>query len=309
MFRILFTVAILVLANNSFATQKYVVTLNQYVSHLALDAANAGMQEALTERQMLPDRVDLVIANAQGNAVNNVQIAKHQASLQPRVMVGISTASAQANLKARNSENTIIAFTAVTDPMIAGLSNSSNVIGVTDMPPIKELIKMSMEIWPNLKTVGVIFNPGEVNSIRMVEQLEEILSAHNIKLLKSSIQNSSNIKSSIRALLGKVDIIYLPQDNTVISALGALVNESAKSKTPIIANDPLLVDQGVMIGLGCDYFRSGKQLGFMIADLLEDKKIDHLIQNSSIKELRINEKIAHDLGVNIPDSIKTRGEK
>lgn len=93
MFRILFTVAILVLANNSFATQKYVVTLNQYVSHLALDAANAGMQEALTERQMLPDRVDLVIANAQGNAVNNVQIAKHQASLQPRVMVGISTAA------------------------------------------------------------------------------------------------------------------------------------------------------------------------------------------------------------------------
>ena len=290
----------------SIAEDKVTITVNQFVSHVALDAAYNGLVKGLEERDILPNKAGIIMANAQGNIGNSAQIAKHQASLKPEFMVAIATPSAQTLMKAKTDASTL-AFLAVSDPVAINLTNRADIIGVADNPPIEELIEKITQIFPDIKNIGVIFNYGEINSIKTVERLEKVLKDRNIILKKIAITNSNDIKNAFNKLIGEVNLIYIPQDNTVVSALASMVSMSKANKIPLIANDPTLVDQGVMMALGTNYFRSGEQLGNMIADLIEGKKLEKNIQNTNIKELKINDEVVKEFGIVIPENIK-RGE-
>ena len=289
--------------NSSIAEDKTTITVNQFVSHVALDAAYNGLVKGLEERNILPNKARIIMGNAQGNIGNSAQIAKHQASLEPEFMVAIATPSAQVIMKAKTDTSTL-AFLAVSDPEAINLTNRADVIGVADNPPIEELIEKIAQIFPDIKNIGVIFNSGEVNSVKTVDRLEKILKDKNITLTKIAITNSNDIKNAFNKLVGKVSLIYIPQDNTVVSALASMVSMSRANKIPLIANDPTLVDQGVMLAFGSNYFKSGKQLGNMIADLIEGKKLEKNIQHTNIKELKVNDEKVKEFGVVIPENIK-----
>ena len=76
-----------------------------------------------------------------------------------------------------------------------------NVIGVSDSPPIAELVDVVMKIFPDLKTVGIISNAGEINSVKMSKKLEKVLSSFDIKVKKASIVNSSDVKTAMNKLV------------------------------------------------------------------------------------------------------------
>jgi putative ABC transport system substrate-binding protein len=285
-FLLIFFISIFSSFSNAFAEEKILITVNQFVNHTALDAAYDGMHKALTDRGILPDRAKLIVANAQGNITNSVQISKHQASLKPRFMVAIATPAAQTNMKAMDPLHTTLAFVAVTDPVAANLVRGSGVIGVSDSPPIKELLEITKKTFPDKKIIGVIYNAGEINSVKMTQTLEIEAPKLGFEVKKISVNNSSDIKSAMNKLTDMVDIIYLPQDNTIVSALDSIVNISKKAGKPVIANDPSLVDKGVDLALGTNYFKSGQQLGNMIADMIEEKEIAEPITSSKIRELR-----------------------
>ena len=282
--------------------KKALITVNQYVNHIALDAAYDGLIDSLKARKIIPDKAEIVTSNAQGNISNSVQISKYHSSLSPDFMVAIATPSAQTNLKAKN-KNSKLAFVAVTDPSAANLVGIENVIGISDSPPIPELVDIVRKIFPDLKTVGIISNSGEVNSVRMSENLEKALSIFNIKVKKASIANSSDIKTAMNKLVSSVDLIYLPQDNSVVSALDNIASIAKANKIPLIANDPTLVQRGVFVALGSNYFKSGKQLGNMIADLMDGISIKENIQNTKTKELKVNHELAKEFGIKIPDNL------
>lgn len=291
------------LTSSSLASEnKVLITVNQYVNHIALDAAYDGLIDSLKARKIIPDKAEIVTSNAQGNISNSVQISKYHSSLSPDFMVAIATPSAQTNLKAKN-KNSKLAFVAVTDPSAANLVGIENVIGISDSPPIPELVDIVRKIFPDLKTVGIISNSGEVNSVKMSENLEKALSIFNIKVKKASIANSSDIKTAMNKLVSSVDLIYLPQDNSVVSALDNIASIAKANKIPLIANDPTLVQRGVFVALGSNYFKSGKQLGNMIADLMDGISIKENIQNTRTKELKVNHGLAKEFGIKIPDNL------
>ena len=284
------------------ASEKLLITVNQYVSHIALDSAYSGLIDSLKERGVIPNKAELITSNAQGNISNSVQISKHHASLSPNFMIAIATPSAQTNLKAK-SKSTKLAFVAVTDPSAANLLNAENVIGVADNPPIFELVEVVRKIFPDLKTVGIISNSGEINSVIMSQKLEEILAGFGIKVKKASIANSSDIKTAMNKLMFSVDLIYLPQDNSVVSAIDNIASLAKANKIPLIANDPTLVKRGVFMAVGSNYFKSGKQLGNMIADLVYGIDIKQNIQNTKVKELKINKSLAKEFAIKVPDNL------
>lgn len=286
--------------------EKKTIAVNQFISHVALDAAYKGIEEGLKDRKMLPEKVNLVLANAQGNVSNSVQISKYQASIGADFMVAISTPSAQTNLKAKNAE-TILAFVAVSNPKLANLDNRDDVIGIASELPIEELIDMSLEVFPNMQTIGVIFNSGEINSIDTVSKLRLILKNKNIKLEEVSITNSNDIKNAMNKITPKVDLVYIPQDNIVVSALDSIASLAKAEKKPLISNDPSFLDKGVLIALGDDFFASGKKLANMISDLIENKELSCNIKNTD-KKLKINYKMADILGIN-KESLKKIEEK
>ncbi len=301
-FLLKFILLTLGLAGSAIADDKPLITINQFTSHVALDAAHDGLKQALLDRGIIPEKFNIILSNAQGNISNSVQISKHHASLEPKFMVAIATTSAQTNLKAKGKKS-ILAFLAVTDPKAANLSGQKNVIGVTDYPPIKKLVDIAVRVIPNLKIVGTIYNSGEVNSSKIVDNLEAILKTRNIELKRVSITNSNDIKNALNQLIGAVDVVYLPQDNSVVSAIDNIVSISLKAGLPLIANDPTLADKGVPIAIGANYFNSGKQLGNMIADLIEGKTLKQNIQNGKAEELKINQETSKSFGLTIPKDL------
>ena len=291
----------------TFANEKLLITVNQFVKHDALDAAYDGFYKALSDRKVL-ELAEIIVANAQGSMSNSIQIAKHQASLMPAFMVGISTPSAQSILKAIDKDNSTLAFVAVTDPKAANLIRDG-VIGVSDVPSIKELLEIIRKIFPNKKIIGVIYNSGEINSIKMIEKLELEAPKLDFEIKKIAVNNSSDIKMAMTKVADMSDIIYLPQDNTIISAVDSIVSIAKSTKKPLIANDPLLVEKGVFLALGTNYFKSGEKLGNLIADRIEGREVLEKIVSSDSRELKINESVVKDLGIIIPENINKEIDK
>ncbi|RTK93534.1 MAG: ABC transporter substrate-binding protein [Rickettsiales bacterium] len=276
------------------------IAINQYVSHVALDAAYHGFIDGI-EKEGLKDKIKIIFGNAQGNLGNSIQISKQHASLMPDFMVSISSLSTQTNYKVKN-DKTILAFLAVSDPNALSLNDSKNIIGVTDNPPIVELIEKTLLILPKVKTIGVIYNSGEINSVNAVETLEKTLKLYSIALKKVTITNSNDIKNAMNKLIGMVEAIYLPQDNSVISALNNIVNIANTNNVPLIANDPTLVKEGIFMALGSNYYESGIQLANMIAQIIDGTKLEQPIQQAKVKEFKINFDLAKKLNITIPEN-------
>lgn len=280
------------------AMEKTLITIHQFVSHPALDSAKKGILQALQERGLC-DQIEIKEDNSQGNISLAIQIAKSHAALNPNIMVAIATPSAQTLFKAKSKE-TMLAFVALTDPLAAELDISSNMIGVTDYPPVEKLISIATQILPKTKTIGVIYNPSEINSLKTVERLKKEIENKDLTLNKVAVHSAAQIKSATLALISDVDIIYIPQDSLVVSAIDTITRIAKAKKIPVIGNDPSLIDQGLLMTLGSDYFKSGLQLGQMIADTLEKKVISPAIQSATPQELKFNSQIAKQLGLSIP---------
>ncbi len=302
-----FFIMIFSFIGNVMAIDKVEITVNQFVSHVALDAAYNGFIKGLEDRKILPAKAQIQFANAQGSIATSVQIAQKQASQKPGFMVAIATPAAQTLLKAKK-EGSILAFVAVTDPVGAGLV-ADDVIGVTDRPPLDEMVNTVLEIMPNIKTVGVLFNNGEINSTLTVDKFSEILKKKGIGLKKVPINSSAEIKSAFGSLASKVEVVFVPQDNLIVSALNTMVRQSNQYKIPLISCDPTLVNDGVMIAVGADYYKSGYQLAGMIADMINGKKLDNKIQTTNIIRTEVNEEVAEKFGIEIPMKFRQKEKK
>lgn len=300
------TIATCLLIAPAYADNKPIVAINQFVSHSALDAATKGVEAALKENGIISNDDQIMIDNAQGSIANAAQISKHQASLLPKVMVGVATPSAQSQLKAL-PKNTIMGFVAVTDPKAAGLTEK-NILGVTDSPPVEELLDVLKRILPKTKTIGAIYNPGEVNSTKTIERLRKLAAEKGMEVKVAPINNTGDISLATNSIINKVDVLYLPQDNTAVSAADAIIKICMKAKIPVVANIPTLIKNKLLFALGTDYYKDGLQLGNMIAKRLNGKRIEQNIAPSSQKELIINKQVAAELNISIPKDLIAKEE-
>lgn len=276
------------------------IAVNKFVDHPALNAASNGVKEAI--RQRIPS-VIIDEQDAQGISTNAFQIAKHQASSKPTAMVAIATPSAQSILKARKNNDIIVGFAAVTDAKAANLDNGVNIIGVTDSPPVEKLITLTSKIFPNKKKIGTLYNPGEINSVNTISRLKNICDELGFELIEAPVNSSSNVKMATQKLVDSVDIIYIPQDNMVVSSIEAVVQVTGANNIPVVDNIPLIsnddsyLSKGVLIALGTNYYKSGIQLGNMIVDQIESGKTESNIQNASSEELQLNDNLLAKFGI------------
>lgn len=190
----------------------------------------------------------------------------------PDIIVAISTPSAQAAVTASNSIP--IVFSAVTDPLAAKLVPSlkqpgGNVTGLSDMANIKEHLELIKEFIPNLKAVGIPYNPGETNSVSMLAAIKVEAAKMGIKIVESAAPRSSDVMIAAKQLVGKVDAIYCPIDNTIISAVESVVRVGIDAQIPVFAGDTSTVSRGAVAAVGYDYFDLGRQTGEIVVRILK----------------------------------------
>ncbi|MDX5299421.1 MAG: ABC transporter substrate-binding protein, partial [Gammaproteobacteria bacterium] len=196
------------------------VAITQIVEHPALDSVRKGVQDELAAHGYTAGQnLTWTYESAQGNVATAAQIARKFAGASPNVIVAIATPSAQTMVAA--ARNTPVIFSAVTDPLAAKLVTNmekpgGNVTGITDMLPLERHIELMLRIKPDAKRIGTVYNPGEANAAALVEQLEAALKPRGITLIRAAATRTSEVLGAARSLVGKVDLIYLTTDNTVI---------------------------------------------------------------------------------------------
>jgi len=287
------------------------VAVTAIVEHPALDAARDGVKDALAAAGFKEgENLTFVYQSAQGNPATAAQIARQFVGDGPDVIVPISTPSAQAVVSA--TRDIPIVFTAVSDPVGAQLVKDmakpgGNVTGLSDMSPVVEHIKLIKEVMPNIKKLGYLYNSGETNSVSLLAALKEAASAENIEIVESAATKSAEVQGAARALVGRADAMYVPTDNTIVSALESAVGVAEESKLPLFTADTDSVKRGAVAALGFNYYDVGKQTGEKVVAILKGEKPGDIpVEIAKGTDLVINLGAAKKMGVEFPQAVIDR---
>jgi putative ABC transport system substrate-binding protein len=291
------------------AEKKVSIGIVQIVEHPALDAARKGFLDTLKANGYVEGE-NLVVdyQNAQGDQSILQSIAQKFASAKHDMVLAIATPSAQAMAGA--STDIPILITAVTDPVAAKLVNSmekpgTNVTGTTDMNPIQEQFELLKQLVPTVKKVGILYNAGEVNSQVQVDIAKEVAQELGLEISEATVATSADVLQAAQSFINKVDAIYVPTDNVVVSAAQSVVQVTNENKIPLLAGESSVVDAGGLATIGINYENLGKQTGEMALKVLKGSKPQDMpIESQKDFDVVINEETAQLLGIEIPQELK-----
>ncbi len=296
------------------ATENKAIAITAIVEHPALDAVRKGALETLAAEGFKEgENLKVNFQSAQGNPATAGQIAKQFVADNPDVIIAIATPSAQAVV---SSTNTIpVVFSAVTEPVEAKLvskldGSGTNVTGASDVLPLEPQVALIKELLPNVKNIGFVYSPGEVNSTVTLKNLKAITAPQGINIVEAPAQKSSDIAMSAQSLVGKVDVIYTSTDNNVINAYEALTKVAKESKIPLVSSDPSVIERGASVALGVNYHELGKETGKITARILKGEKPgDIAVYSAKELDLMVSEKNASEQGLTIPQSVLDKAKK
>ncbi|OIQ87951.1 ABC transporter substrate binding protein [mine drainage metagenome] len=299
----------LLIASPVLAAAQKVVKITAIVEHPALDACRKGALDELAAEGFVPGKnLSVEFQSAQGDVGTAGQIAKKFVGDAPDVIVAIATPSAQAAVAAAHGTVPVV-FSAVSDPVGARLVSSlehpgANVTGVTDRLPLQQHLAMMRQILPHLKRLGVLYNPGEANSVSEVARLKTIAAAQGITVVEGPAPDSNSVLGAARSLAGKVDAFYTPTDNTVVSALEAVVKVGIDTQLPVFAGDTGSVPRGAIAAVGFDYYDVGRQTGKIVARILKGEKPgDIAVEGVNKTNLALNPAMAAKMGITFPPAL------
>ena len=284
------------------------IGVTQIVEHPALDAARQGFMDELADQGYGDGKVIYDLQNAQGDFATAQAIAEKFVNSSVDLILAIATPTAQAT--ANVTQKIPILITAVTDPVAAELVESilepgTNVTGTSDLTPVAAQIELLKTIKPAAKKVGVMYNPGETNSLVQLDLAREAAEDLGLMLVESPVSNSSSVYQSAQSLIGRVDAIYVPTDNTVVSALESVVMVAESAKLPLIAGETDSVKRGALATVSIDYYSLGRQTGKMALEILDKGRnpVTMPIQYLEDVQLVLNMQSAERMGITISSDL------
>ncbi|MEA1963784.1 MAG: ABC transporter substrate-binding protein [Candidatus Aerophobetes bacterium] len=285
------------------AAEKVVkVGIMQIVDHPALNAVRDGFTEAMAENGYIEGKnIAYDMQNAQGDMATANTIAQKFVSERVDLILSIATPTSQA---AVNSTTTIpIVFSAVTDPVGAGLvknlkSSGNNVTGISDLTPVRRQFQLIKEIVPQVKRVGTLYNAAEINSVTTNNLAKKTCKELGLELLEATVSSSADVFLAAQSLSGRVGAIYVSTDNTTVSALDAVVQVTNENDIPLITADPTTIEKGPLAALGFNYYQHGRQTAPIVIKILKGKKPTEIpVEFAKNLELHINMDIVMEIGI------------
>ena len=184
------------------------------------------------------------------------------------------------------------------------------VTGISDMTPVTEQLALIHEITTHARRIGVLYNPGEPNSVTSVKMLQDAAAQAGAMIVEGGGTRSADVQAAARALVGKVDAIYIPTDNTIVSAFEAVVGVTQSAKIPLYSGDTESVARGAIASIGFNYFEVGIQTGSLVSRILKGEVPSAIpVAFASGTDLHVNRSAAHRVGVSIPESVSQRATK
>lgn len=288
------------------------IGLAQFVSHPSLDAITQGFKDEMTDAGYV-EGVTVTYDERnpqadQGSLTNIANTFAKDADID--LVVAIATPTAQA--MAQVITDRPIVFGAVTDPVAAELVDSwdapgKNITGTSDYPPIDQQIALLKEIVPDAKNIGIVYSSGEVNAEVQMNLAKAAAEKLNMAVNTVTVTNSSEVQQNAGSLTD-VDAFYVGNDNTVVSAIGGVIQVAESQKVPLITADPDSVATGATATYAINQYEMGRNTAKMAIRILkgEDPAQMPVERQAEYAELSINKGAAVRQGVTLPDSILQR---
>ncbi len=269
---LVFVFSLTAFSGSALAAEKtYTVGICQLVQHPALDAATEGFKAALTEK--LGDRVTFIEQNASGDSAACSTICNQFVSEEVDLIMANATPALQA---AAASTNQIpILATSITDFGSAlGIDEwtgvtGTNISGTSDLAPLDGQAQIVSELFPEAKTVGILFCSGEANSLFQADSIQPLFEAAGLTVKRFTFSDSNDVSAVTESACAECDVLYIPTDNTAASCAEAINNVALNAATPIVAGEENLCRGCGVATLSINYYDLGTATGEMAAEILE----------------------------------------
>lgn len=281
----------------------YNVGLLQLVEHPSLDEIRNAI-EAEIDAAGYGDIINIDFVSGQNDTSTMNTIAQKFVANEDDAIIAIATPAAQ-SVAAATSEIPII-FSAITDPVAAELVSNldapdGNVTGVSDYIDVAAIFNLAKELTPEIKSYGFIYNMGEVNSVSVIKDAKAYLDAQGIPYTEAFVTNIGEVTTAAQSLVGKVDALFLPIDNTVASAMSNVADIAIQNGIPVYVAADSMVHDGGLATAGVNYTQLGKQTAQMLIRILIDGEAiaDNPVEVLTEYSVTVNEETAAALGVDV----------
>jgi putative ABC transport system substrate-binding protein len=291
--------------------EEYTIGIAQLGTHDALDAARDGFIDQMEEEGFVEgENVDYIIRNAAFDSSNYAPIAQYFVSADVDLLFSIATPITQACASAVEGTDIPVIFAAVTDPVTAGFADSwdkpgGQVTGASDWADVGAQVQLGMDIHPAAR-LGVIYNAGEVNSVVQIDELKKVKSSLNItEIVEATAATTADVYAAAQSLVGRVDAIWVPADNTAAGAMGSVVQVCEDNDIPLFGSDISSIAKGGCIsGQGLDYYVNGQEAGKLAARVLEGEDPAEIsISTTPMTIIYLCPAAAERMGTTIPQAV------
>jgi len=283
------------------------IGISKIVAHPALDAIEQGIIDTI--KKDFPN-AEFDLQNANGDMGTATQIANKFKMDKVDLAIGIATPTAMALVGVL--EDIPVVYSAVTDPVSAAIVSSLDkgeiaVDGVSYMTPVASQIELLNKITP-IKRLGHIYNSGEANGVSLKDMAKKYCEERGIEFVEAVVTNTSEVKQAALSIMGKVDGLYLSNDNTIFAALPAILELANENRVPVMTADPQsALDGDVFAAMGFDQYKLGVASGKVAVEVLNGKDTTDMptvfLTNTSDLNFILNLDVAKKIGITIPKNI------
>lgn len=299
----------------------YTVGISQFAEHGSLDNCREGFLEGLKEEGIEEGKnLKIDYQNAQTDTGTASTIADSFISEKADMICAIATPCAASAYNSAMNTDTPVVYTAVSDPVAAGLANEDgtsvgNITGSSDVLPVEEQLKMIRKMMPDAKKIGILYTTSEANSCSTIEEYKKLAGDYDFEIVDTGINTSADIEIAASDLVSKVDCLCNLTDNTVVNALQTVLDKANGAGIPVFGSEIEQVKAGCVASMGIDYYQLGIETGKMAAKILkgEEKASDTPYITASKAELYVNTAAADKIGMKldadyIKDAVETFDE-
>ena len=251
----------------------YPIGICQLTEHPALDAATQGFQDALVAA-FGENGVRFNIQNAQNDSNTCSTIINSLVSGKVDLILANATAPLQAAAQA--TADIPVLGTSITDYATAlDISDwtgtvGNNISGTSDLAPLDQQAAMIQELFPDAKSVGLLYCSAEPNSVYQCDVIEGCLTEEGYTVARYAFTDTNDVTSVAQTAADNSDVIYIPTDNTAASNTEAIANVVIPAKVPVVAGEEGICSGCGVATLSISYYDLGYATGEMAAKILAD---------------------------------------
>src|SRR5262245_31501720 len=220
----------------------------QHASVPILDDSVRGILDGLSANGYRDgESAHITVYNAQGEIATANAIAREITGGRFDLVITSSTLSLQAVANANKAGRTMHVFGIVADPYACGvgldpadpLGHPRHLVGQGIYFPVRDVFATARQMLPNLKTVGVAWDPAQANSRRFVEDARAVCAEMDITLLEAQVESTAGVREAIDSVISRgAQAVWVGGDITVSNAIETVVTTCRQARIPVFSQMP-----------------------------------------------------------------------